>query len=120
CVRDYIHVMDLAQAHVRALEWMSDPIRNYEVFNVGTGTGESVLQVVRTFEKVNGVKVPYTIGPRRAGDVISVYAHTEKCNSVLGWRPVRGLEDALRDAWRWQQELMKDPTQTATSQNTQK
>lgn len=118
CVRDYIHVMDLAQAHVRSLEWMASSTRNCEVFNIGTGKGETVLQVVRTFEKVNNVKVPYSIGPRRVGDVVAVYANTKKCNEVLGWKPRFGLDDALRDAWRWQQNLMED--QTATPKTTEK
>ncbi|MBK7944561.1 MAG: UDP-glucose 4-epimerase GalE [Flavobacteriales bacterium] len=106
CIRDYIHVVDLAQAHVRALQWMSErqaPL--CEVFNLGTGAGNSVLEVVRTFEQVNGVKVPFEVGPRRAGDVVSVYADTRRSWEVLGWRTQRSLADALRDAWRWQQGL---------------
>lgn len=106
CIRDYIHVVDLAKAHVRALQWMEQrpaPLR--EVFNLGTGEGNSVLEVVRTFERVNGVKVPYEIGPRRAGDVVSVFADTTKSRGVLGWMAEQTLADALRDAWRWQQRL---------------
>jgi UDP-glucose 4-epimerase len=106
CIRDYIHVVDLARAHVRALQWMADrPAPLCEVFNLGTGAGNSVLEVVRTFEQVNGVAVPYEIGPRRAGDVVSVYADTRRSAAVLGWRAERTLADALRDAWRWQQRL---------------
>ncbi len=107
CVRDYIHVMDLADAHLCALEWMGSTDRNCEVFNVGTGKGDSVLEVVNTFERENKVKVPYTIGPRRPGDVVAIHADTSKCTQVLGWKPKFGLADALRDAWRWQQNLMK-------------
>lgn len=106
CVRDYIHVVDLALAHVRALAWMTEQEKaSCEVFNIGTGKGVSVLEIVETFKAVNGVELPYVIGPRRIGDVVSVYAHTERCNSVLGWKAQRGIEEALRDAWRWQQHL---------------
>lgn len=106
CVRDYIHVVDLARAHVAALEWMgqrSAPL--CEVFNLGTGKGNSVLEVVRTFEEVNGVEVPHAIGPRRQGDVESVYADTTKSSQVLGWKASLTLSDALRDAWNWQRRL---------------
>jgi UDP-glucose 4-epimerase len=106
CIRDYIHVVDLAQAHVRALAWMDEhdaPL--CEVFNVGTGKGLSVLEVVNTFQAVNGVGLPYIIGPPRPGDVVSVYADTTRCREVLGWSARLGLDDALRDAWRWQQQL---------------
>ncbi|MBK9175286.1 MAG: UDP-glucose 4-epimerase GalE [Flavobacteriales bacterium] len=106
CIRDYIHVVDLAKAHVRALQWMEQrPAPLCEVFNLGTGRGNSVLEVVKTFARVNDVEVPYEIGPRRAGDVVSVYADTTKSRDVLGWKAERNLADALRDAWRWQQRL---------------
>lgn len=103
CIRDYIHVVDLAKAHVLALQWIAKrkaPL--CEVFNLGTGQGNTVLDAVRTFEEVNGVKVPYVIGPRRAGDVVAMYADTAKSLNVLGWRTELTLGDALRDAWRWQ------------------
>ncbi len=106
CVRDYIHVVDLARAHVMALDWMSAqeaPVN--EVFNLGTGQGNTVLEVVNGFMEATGVKVPYTIGPRRAGDVESVYAETSKSRTVLGWSCQRDLKEALRDAWNWQQRL---------------
>ncbi|MEO8587932.1 MAG: UDP-glucose 4-epimerase GalE [Flavobacteriales bacterium] len=106
CVRDYIHVMDLAKAHVRALDWVEEreaPL--CEVFNLGTGRGNSVLEVVNTFIAVNGVDVPYEIGPRRPGDVERVYADTSKSRDVLGWECRYDLRDALRDAWKWQQAL---------------
>jgi UDP-glucose 4-epimerase len=108
CVRDYIHVMDLAEAHVRALEWMVQQPGGCEVFNVGTGSGRSVLEVVRDFEAVNGVPVPFTLGPRRSGDVEQVYGDTAKCERVLGWKPRRDVAEALRDAWRWQQHLQRE------------
>jgi UDP-glucose 4-epimerase len=106
CIRDYIHVVDLANAHVRALQWMDEEDRpGCEAFNLGTGRGHSVLDVVRTFAEVNGVPVPHVLGPRRAGDVASVYADTTRSRRVLGWVAKRSLADALRDAWRWQAAL---------------
>lgn len=106
CIRDYIHVVDLARAHVRALDWMEEhPAPLCEVFNVGTGKGLSVLDVVNTFKRVNEVDLPYVEGPRRPGDVESVYADTTRCREVLGWTATLGPEEALRDAWRWQQRL---------------
>lgn len=108
CIRDYIHVVDLAKAHVKALQWMAGrPAPACEVFNLGTGQGNTVLEAVHTFEKVNGVKVPYVIGPRRAGDVVAMYADTTKSREVLGWQTEFNLGDALRDAWHWQQVLGK-------------
>lgn len=107
CLRDYIHVVDLAKAHVRALKWMADQKAPLcETFNLGTGKGNSVLEVVRLFEEVNGVKVPHVIGPRRSGDVMSMYADTKKSLDVLGWRTELDLADSLRDSWRWQQALL--------------
>jgi len=112
CIRDYIHVVDLAKAHVLALRWIAKqkaPV--CDVFNLGTGTGNTVLEAVHTFEAENGVKVPYVIGPRRAGDVVAMYADTTKSSEVLGWRTELTLGDALRDAWRWQQTLGKAAVQ---------
>ncbi len=106
CIRDYIHVVDLAKAHVRALEWMEErPVPVCEVFNIGTGNGNSVLEVLKAFAEVTGVSVPHVIGPRRTGDTTSVYADTAKSRNVLGWVPELGLHDALRDAWKWQQAI---------------
>ncbi|WKZ65710.1 MAG: UDP-glucose 4-epimerase GalE [Flavobacteriales bacterium] len=106
CVRDYIHVVDLAQAHVAALSWMEPrPAPVCEVFNLGTGTGHTVMEVVTTFIRETGVQLPYEIGPRRPGDVEAVYADTTRSREVLGWQTRRTLADALRDAWRWQQAL---------------
>lgn len=107
CVRDYIHVVDLAKAHVRALNWMEDhgaPL--CEVFNLGTGKGNTVLEAVSVFTEVTGVKVPFVIGPRRAGDIEAIWADTTKSREVLGWVPEYSLRDALRDAWRWQEAVM--------------
>jgi len=108
CIRDYIHVMDLAEAHVAALQKLIDtPQSNYyDVFNVGTGQGNSVLEVIQTFDKISGQEgLPYVIGARRAGDVVAVYADATKVNAGLGWTAKRNLEDALRDAWKWQKTL---------------
>ena len=103
CVRDYIHVVDLADAHVKALGFLFEkPLDFYEVLNVGTGRGNTVLEVIHAFEKVNGIKLPYQIGPRRAGDVVKTWADTTKINQVLGWYPKYSLEDCMRDSWRWQ------------------
>ena len=107
CVRDYIHVVDLAKAHVAALDWADGSQAPLcEVFNLGTGHGNTVLEVVKTFMEVNGVDVPYELGPRRAGDVESVYADTAKSKRVLGWECRYDLRDALRDSWKWQQALI--------------
>ena len=103
CVRDYIHVVDLADAHVKALRFLFEkPLDFYEVFNVGTGRGNTVLEVIHAFEKVNGLKLAYEIGPRRAGDVVKTWADTTKINQVLGWYPKFSLEDCMKDSWKWQ------------------
>jgi UDP-glucose 4-epimerase len=105
CIRDYIHVMDLAEVHVIALEKLMQPDykKNYEVYNVGTGKGNSVLDVVKTFESVNNLKLPYIIADRRPGDVISAYADTTKAEKELNWKAKRSMADALKDAWQWEQ-----------------
>lgn len=107
CIRDYIHVMDLAEAHVCAVKRLIENKQNeaFEVFNIGTGTGSSVLEVIQTFERVNHVVVPHTIGPRRAGDVVQVWAETTKVESILGWKAKRDLAEMLKDAWNWQKKL---------------
>lgn len=99
-VRDYIHVVDLAEAHIRALE----RIENYGVgiFNIGTGVGYSVLDMVKAFEKASGRKVPYQIVPRRAGDVAACYANGDKAENELGFKAKHNLDDMCRDSWRWQ------------------
>ena len=104
CIRDYIHVMDLARAHVVALERLMEGEQdaNYEVFNLGTGKGNSVLEVIRTFEKVSGQHLPYKIVDRREGDVIAAYAETTKANKVLKWKAEHSLDQALESAWNWQ------------------
>jgi UDP-glucose 4-epimerase len=107
CVRDYIDVMDLADAHVQALKKLieAEGPSSYDVINIGTGRGETVLNVIKTFEQETGVKVNYSIGPRRPGDVEQVYADVSKANRVLEWSARRPLTESLRDAWQWQQKL---------------
>lgn len=107
CVRDYIHVVDLAKAHVIALQRLIDKknTENVEVFNLGTGTGSSVLEVIHAFEKVSEKKLPYKIVDRREGDVVEAYADTEKANKVLGWKTELSLEQALESAWKWEQKI---------------
>jgi UDP-glucose 4-epimerase len=106
CLRDYIHVMDLAQAHVLALGRLSKASAGvFETYNIGTGQPHSVLAVIETFERVNCVKVPYVIGDRRAGDVTALYADASLAARDLGWTASRSLEQSLSDAWRWQQSL---------------
>lgn len=104
CIRDYIHVMDLAEAHVVALERImhSKDNASFEVFNVGTGIGSSVLEVIQAFENASHEKLNYKIVNRRAGDVIAAFADTQKANEVLGWKAQRSLEQALKDAWEWE------------------
>jgi len=105
CVRDYLHVCDLAEAHVAALQHLEKNPGDFDVFNLGSGSGHSVLDVIRTFEAATGVAVPHRIGPRRPGDVISVYAAAQKAADILGWQTKRSLHVALADAWRWQQQV---------------
>ncbi|MBQ9358951.1 MAG: UDP-glucose 4-epimerase GalE [Abditibacteriota bacterium] len=100
-VRDYIHVMDLAEGHIKALEHIAGKGGVY-VYNLGTGKGYSVLEMVRAFEKASGRKVPYRIAPRRAGDIGAVYADPSKAERELGFKARFGIEDMCRDTWRWQ------------------
>lgn len=111
CIRDYIHVVDLAKAHIKALEYIDKlPVGTSDFCNAGTGQGNSVLEVIKTFEKVTGQKVPYKIGPRRSGDIIASYASVDKAAKVLNWRTEKTLAEALDDAWRWQQTLGDRPS----------
>ena len=106
-VRDYIHVVDLAKGHLAALKY-ADSHKGCEVFNLGTGHGYSVLDLVKTFEKVNGVKIPYVITDRRPGDIALCYADTAKAEKVLGWKAEKDIEDMCRDSWNWQQHLTEN------------
>ena len=108
CIRDYLHVMDLAEAHVAALQWCLDQPQDRSVirpFNLGTGRGASVLEVIQGFERATGQKVPYTMGERREGDVVAIWADPSRAAAELGWRTTRSLETSLADAWRWQEQL---------------
>lgn len=107
CVRDYIHVVDLAKAHVLALQRLLNKknLEKLEVFNLGTGKGSSVLEVIQAFEKVSGTKLPYRIVARREGDVTSTYANTDKANTILGWKTQSTLEEAMASAWKWEQKV---------------
>jgi len=107
CIRDYIHVVDLAKAHVIALQRLlnKDNLDKVETFNLGTGTGSSVLEVIHSFEKVSGKKLPYKIVPRREGDITSAYANTDKANNVLGWKAQSTLDEAMASAWKWEQKI---------------
>ena len=100
-VRDYIHVVDLAKGHVLALKHNLEN-KGVAVFNLGTGIGYSVLDLVKAFENVNGVKIPYTVKDRRPGDVATCYADASKANDILGWKAEKTLQDMMRDSWRWQ------------------
>jgi len=107
CIRDYIHVVDLAKAHVVALKRLlqNQNKSNFETFNLGTGKGSSVLEVVKSFERVSGEKLNYKIVGRREGDIISAYADTTKANNELGWKAQLTLDDAMRSAWKWEQKV---------------
>lgn len=104
CVRDYIHVMDLANAHTKCLEFLMEGKNtdNFEVFNVGIGDGVTVLEAINAFEKVSGKSLNYKIGDRRPGDVVAIYADPKKSTSMLGWSPKRGIEEIMKSAWDWE------------------
>ncbi len=106
-VRDYIHVVDLAKAHVIAMQRLLNKknLNQVETFNLGTGTGSSVLEVIHAFEKVSGQKLPYKIVARREGDITEAYANTDKANTVLGWKAQSALEEAMASAWKWEQKI---------------
>jgi UDP-glucose 4-epimerase len=108
-IRDYIHVVDLAKAHVSALTRMAEGKQKspFEIFNIGTGVGYSVLEVVKAFENVNNVKLNYAIAPRRQGDIETLYADTTLANNELGWKAEFGLNEMMASAWKWQQGLAK-------------
>lgn len=105
CIRDYIHVMDVADAHVQSLVRLEENTESIEAFNLGTGKGSSVQEVVDTFEEISGVKLAYTYGPQRKGDVAEIFAAVDKAERDLHWKTKRTLRDALEDSWRWQQTL---------------
>ena len=106
CIRDYIHVMDLAEAHVAALTYLMNQNEGLlEAVNIGTGEGTSVLEIVEAFERITGQNLPHVIGPRRAGDVIEIYANASKGQELLGWKARLSIDDAIKDAWAWENYL---------------
>lgn len=112
CIRDYIHVCDLASAHTLSIQYLEE-LKNSsqcEVFNLGSGNGISVLEAITAFEKISGVKLNYEIGPRRPGDVIATFANNNLAKQTLGWNPKFSLEDIMATAWKWEQRLKADET----------
>ncbi len=110
CIRDYIHVVDLAKAHIAALEALQlNKTTNYDVFNIGTGKGISVLEVIQAFETVSGEKLNYTIGPRRPGDVEQIWGEVKKAEQLLGWKAELDLAEMMRSAWAWENYLSEHP-----------
>ena len=107
CVRDFIHVVDLAKAHIKAFERMDKAKmqKNFEVFNLGTGKGYSIKELINTFEKVNNVKINYQVVGRRAGDVAILYTKADKAYRDLNWKAELGLGDMLKSAWKWEKNL---------------
>jgi UDP-glucose 4-epimerase len=110
CVRDFIHVSDIAHAHTLAIKYLQEGknLSGCEVFNLGTGNGVTVLEAIKAFEKVSGVQLNYEIGPRRPGDIMAIYANNDKAKRRLGWDPSRSLEDMMRTAWAWEVKLKED------------
>jgi UDP-glucose 4-epimerase len=110
CVRDFIHVSDIAHAHTLAIKYLEEERNknNLEVFNLGTGNGVTVLEAIKSFEKVSGTKLNYEIGPRRPGDIIAIYANNDKAKNILGWEPKRTIDEMMSTAWKWEQRLKND------------
>ena len=110
CIRDYIHVSDIADAHVKALNYLIEnkQKKSTSIFNLGTGNGVSVLEAINSFEKVSGQKLNYEVGPRRAGDVINIYANNDFAKKELNWIPKFNLDDMMLSAWKWQSNLGKE------------
>lgn len=110
CIRDYIHVSDIGEAHVKALNYLVNGNSNekYEVINLGTGSGVTVFEAIESFESNTGVKLNYTVGPRRNGDVTAIYSDTSKSEKLLNWKATTTLAEMVTSAWKWQQELSKE------------
>ena len=109
CIRDFIHVVDLAQAHVSGLEWLSTVEgSNMEFVNLGTGKGTSVLEIINNFEQLTGVNLNWEFGSRREGDLEEIFAETKKAEELLGWKSKLTFKDAIVDAWNWEQKLMNE------------
>jgi UDP-glucose 4-epimerase len=112
CVRDYIHVVDLAKAHVAALRLMEkSEFSGYDVFNIGTGNGNTVLEIISAFERVTGVKLNYSIGPRRSGDVEQVWGNVSKAEEKLQWKAELGIDTMMSSAWAWEKYIAQNPLQ---------
>jgi UDP-glucose 4-epimerase len=111
CIRDYIHVVDLAKAHVAAIRLLEkgNPNGKYDVFNVGTGNGYSVLEAIKAFEKASGQKLNYEFGPRRDGDIIKVYGDVTKSANQLHWKAALGIDEMMASAWAWEKNLKENP-----------
>lgn len=111
CIRDYIHVVDLAKAHVAAIRYMESGSgsNKYDMFNVGTGTGSSVLEAIKAFEEATGVKLDYKIGARRAGDIEKVYGDVSKAEKQLGWKARHGMHEMMLSAWNWEKYINENP-----------
>ncbi|MBS1686776.1 MAG: UDP-glucose 4-epimerase GalE [Bacteroidetes bacterium] len=109
CVRDYIHVMDIAHAHTLAIQQLDRDANapKYDIYNLGTGNGVTVLEVIQSFERVSGIKLKYQLQPRRPGDVVAIYANNEKAKNKLGWTATRDLDTMLRTAWQWENNKRK-------------
>ena len=106
CVRDYVHVVDVADAHVKAVEWLMEQEQSLEEhINIGTGKGTSVLEIINTFEQVSNVRLDWVFGPRRKGDVEEIFADASKAYDVLNWRAKKTVKDAVIDAWNWELKL---------------
>ena len=109
CIRDYIHVVDLAKAHVAAIKKLEENPLQYDVYNIGTGSGNSVMEVIQAFELANGQKLNYTIGPRRPGDIIQIYGDVSKAERELSWKAQLNLQDMMSSAWNWEKYLRDNP-----------
>jgi UDP-glucose 4-epimerase len=110
CIRDFIHVSDIAHAHTLAIDYLRRKKNKSksEVFNLGTGAGVTVLEAIRSFEKVSGIKLNYEIGPRRPGDVVAIYANNDLAKKQLGWNPKFSLDEMMLTAWQWEQKFKTD------------
>lgn len=110
CVRDFIHVSDIAHAHTLSIKYLEEErnTSDLEIFNLGTGNGVTVLEAIKSFEKVSGEKLNYEIGPRRAGDIVAIYANNDKAKKLLGWNPDRSLDEMMATAWKWEKRLKED------------
>jgi UDP-glucose 4-epimerase len=112
CIRDFIHVSDIAHAHTLAIQYLlqGKNTKRCEVFNLGTGNGVTVLEAIKAFENASGVKLNYTLGPRRPGDVVAIYANNDHARKTLGWQISFSLHDMMSTAWKWEQRLKADET----------